>query len=355
MIYTEFDPLKEVIVGDSYAPGDLDHLLPADSKDGFNKILEETKQDYDKLAQLLQSHDVKVHRPEVYKFDHEIKFSEFDVNLPIAPMVPRDAYLVMGNTVLQTYTSLTDRYFDSLSYYHIFKDLFDRGCNWVSQPAPMLKNLNQTENWFFDNKIYHKKLPDKVLWHLATMFKAGDAVIYNPQGPGTPSGLDWVQRNLPDTRFIKNTKTVFQGFGHIDHGFILIDDETVIHAGIEWVPEVLRNKKLIDIKSYLPPLNLKRYTKDYLEIDSKYNVKWIEKYLENWKGYNQEICFDLNVLILDSKNILWGREIPELFRYLETFGIESHVCDFRHYLFWEGGIHCATLDTVRDGKSRSII
>ena len=105
----------------------------------------------------------------------------------------------------------------------------------------------------------------------------------------------------------------------------------------------------------MPPLNLKRYTKDYLEIDSKYNVKWIEKYLENWKGYNQEICFDLNVLILDSKNILWGREIPELFRYLETFGIESHVCDFRHYLFWEGGIHCATLDTVRDGKSRSII
>ena len=41
-MYTEFDPLQEVIVGDSYAPGDLDKLLPQQSISGFNKILEET-------------------------------------------------------------------------------------------------------------------------------------------------------------------------------------------------------------------------------------------------------------------------------------------------------------------------
>ena len=28
MTYTEYDPLESVIVGDSYAPGDVDHLLP---------------------------------------------------------------------------------------------------------------------------------------------------------------------------------------------------------------------------------------------------------------------------------------------------------------------------------------
>jgi len=46
MIYTEFDPLQEVIVGDCYDPGDLDWALPKDTIDGFNKILEETKEDY---------------------------------------------------------------------------------------------------------------------------------------------------------------------------------------------------------------------------------------------------------------------------------------------------------------------
>ena len=75
---------------------------------------------------------------------------------------------------------------------------------------------------------------------------------------------------------------------------------------------------------------------------SRYGIEWIDKYLENWKGYNQEVCFDLNVLIIDSKNIVWGRDIPELFKFLKTqHGIESHVCNLRHSLYWEGGVICS--------------
>ena len=40
MVYTEYDPLEEVIVADSYAPGDLDHLFPDKSLASFNRILE---------------------------------------------------------------------------------------------------------------------------------------------------------------------------------------------------------------------------------------------------------------------------------------------------------------------------
>ena len=38
MTYTEYDPLESVIVGDSYAPGDVDHLLDNNATQ-FNKIL----------------------------------------------------------------------------------------------------------------------------------------------------------------------------------------------------------------------------------------------------------------------------------------------------------------------------
>lgn len=356
MIYTEYDPLQEIIVGDSYLPGDLDKLLPKHSLKGFNKILEETKEDLDDLAELFTKFNVKVHRPKVYRYDNNFSMPNFDVNLPMSPLVPRDAYLVRGQTILQTYTSLADRYFDSLSYYHIFKELFDEGYNWISQPLPMLTNLDEDEKWYFDRDIYKNKLSDKLLWHTATMFQAGDAVIVNELGPGSPKGLEWVKRNLPETRFIKSTGTIFDGHGHIDHGFILVDDNTVIHAGIEWVPEVLRNKRLIDIKKFLPELNLDNFMKDYKGIESKYNVEWIDKYLENWKGYNQEVCFDLNVVIVDSKNIIWAREIPDLFEFLmKELGINSWVSPIRHSLFWEGGIHCSTLDLKRDGVSRKII
>lgn len=354
-MYTEFDPLQEVIVGDSYLPGDLDHLLTIKNLSGFNKILQETKQDLDNLSWILQSHNIKVHRPEIHRYDESIKMPTFDIRLPMAPLVPRDAYIVRGNTVIQTYTSLTDRYFDSSSYYKIFKELFDQGYNWISQPTPMLKNLNEKEKWFFDKDVYNRELHDKILWHTATMFQAGDAVIVNNRGPGTSQGLEWMKRNLPDTRFINNNGTVFGNFGHIDHGFILIDDDTVIHAGIEWVPDVLKTKKLIDVKKFLPELKLDRFRKDYIEIGGRYDVHWVEKYLENWKGYNQEVCFDLNVLIVDSKNIIWSREIPELFKFLQTLGIESTVAPMRHSLFWEGGVHCATLDIKRNGTSRRII
>lgn len=356
MIYTEFDPLEEVIVGDIYAPGDLDKFLPSKSLDGFNKILEETKQDLDNLSQFIQSGGIKVYRPKVYNFKHDFNMPEFDLRLPMSPVVPRDAYMVRGKTVLQTYTGLTDRYFDSLAYYDIFNELFEQGYNWLAQPLPMLKNLNDNDKWFFDDMVYHTKLKDKVLWHMATMFQAGDAVIVNAQGPGSNKGYRWVKRNLPDTRFVENPGTIMRNFGHIDHGFLLIDDDTVIHAGIEWVPEVLKNKKLIDCKSFLPKLVLDNFMADVHSTKSRYDIEWIDKYLENWKGYNQEVCFDLNVLILDSKNIIWGREIPDLFRFLKKeHAIESHVCNTRHSLYWEGGIHCSTLDIKRKGQSRKII
>jgi N-dimethylarginine dimethylaminohydrolase len=356
MIYTEFDPLEEVIVGDIYAPGDLDKFLPEKSLAGFNKILEETKQDLDNLSNFISSAGIKVHRPKVYNYEHNFNMPGFDINLPMSPVVPRDTYMVRGKTIIQTYTGLTDRYFDSLSYYDIFANMFEEGYNWIAQPLPMLKNLNDNENWFLDDMLYYTKLSDRVLWHTANMFQAGDAVIVNSQGPGSVKGYEWIQRNLPSTRFISNPGTVMRNFGHIDHGFLLVDDDTVIHAGIEWVPEVLRNKKLIDCKPFLPKLVLDNFMKDVKSTKSKYDIEWIDKYLENWKGYNQEVCFDLNVLILDSKNIIWGREIPDLFRFLKKeHGIESHVCNTRHSLYWEGGIHCSTLDIKRKGQSRKII
>ena len=34
---------------------------------------------------------------------------------------------------------------------------------------------------------------------------------------------------------------------------------------------------------------------------------------------------------------------------LKQHGIEPIYCRFRHRNFWDGGLHCLTLDTVREG------
>lgn len=355
MIFTEYDPLEEVIVADSYQPGDLDHLLPTKSLLMFNRILEETKQDFDNLSSFLVNGGIKVHRPTVMKYPSHVPMSGFNVDFPMGPTVPRDQYKVQGKTILQTYTSLTDRYFDGLSYYKIFSDMFQQGYNWISQPAPPLLNLDKEDLWYISGEVYRTRLKDRVLFHTATMFPVGDKIIVNSKGPGNELGFEWLKKNLPDFTLIENQGTCVKNYGHIDHGFIMIDDETVIHAGLEWVPLALRNLRLIDVSQYLSELKMDQYKQDYLSTNGKYDLAWIEKYLENWKGYNQDVCFDLNVLIIDGHNIVFAREIPELFRYLKTHGIDCHVCPQRHMLYWEGGIHCSTLDLKRRGSIRTVI
>jgi N-dimethylarginine dimethylaminohydrolase len=355
MVYTEYDPLEEVIVADSYLPGDLDHLFPNNSLTSFNKILEETKEDFDRLSEFLIRGGVKVTRPQVMKYPDHIAMSGFDVRFPMGPTVPRDQYKVQGKTILQTYTSLTDRYFDSLSYYKIFSDLFDQGYNWISQPSPPLVNVGPEDIWYVSGEIYRTRLRDRLLFHTATMFPVGDKIIINSKGPGNTMGFEWLKRNLPEYKFVENHGTRAENYGHIDHGFIMIDDETVIHAGIDWVPLSLRHLKLIDVKEFVPQPNTAQYKQDYISAGGRYELAWVEQYLDNWRGYNQDVCFDLNVLIVDRNNIIFGRALPELFRYLKTFGIECHVCEQRHMLYWEGGVHCSTLDVKRQGNLRSII
>ena len=342
-VWTDWDPLEEVIVGNCYSPGTLNWFIESELQDSFNTILAETKQDLDALASLLQQLGVKVHRPQVPACQHSVDLATFSVQCPAGPMVPRDQYLVYGDTVYQTYTSMTDRYFDSLSYYNIFQQLFDQGHNWISQPPPNLRNLPADKNWgnqgsLIYNHLYHNQL----LWHTATMFKCGDRLIANTTGPGTQSGLEWMRRNLPPTTVVENAGTTMRNWGHIDHGFFMIDDHTVICVDREFVPECLRDKHTHEIYQYLP--------KEMVDPATP-----IDRLLDPSKGYEQVVAFDTNVLVVDSHTVVFDSNMPELFEFLATLNVKCHIAPLRHRKFWASGIHCSTLDIRRRGKKRKIV
>jgi len=354
-IWTEWDKLTDVIVGDCHLPGSYDHILDKDSASRFNLILEETKEDLERLSNYLKSLNCNVRRPDIID-PNSISLPTFDVKLPNSPLIPRDQYLVLGDTIYQTYTSLTDRYFDGHSFYNNFLDLYDEGYNWIAQPAPQLVNLNADDRWWIDGKdIYGNILQDKVLWHTATMYKAGDCLITNIKGPGTQRGLNWCKKNIKTT-IVENDSAAMQGWGHIDHGFFFVNDETIICESKAWVPTFLFNKNIIEIGSYIKD-NFKvinDYAKDYKSANGSYSKEWLEIYLDKWRGYDQEVHFDTNALVLDHNHILFSREIPELFKYLESHNIQCDYCDIRHNSYWEAGIHCLTLDVKREGLPRKV-
>lgn len=343
-VWTNWDPLEEVIVGDCYAPGDLDWCIPTEHLDAFNRILFETKEDLKYLEALLTSLQVKVYRPIVFTYTDQIKLNTFTVQQPVSPIVPRDQYLVYGNTIYQTYTSMTDRYFDSLSFNNIFQSAFTRGYNWISQPVPNLVNIPTDKSWINQGAIiYHKLFHNQLLWHTANMFKCGDKLITNTSGPGTQAGLSWMKKNLPPATIVRNSNTTMCNWGHIDHGFFMIDDATVICVNSAFVPKCLKTKKIHEIYQFMP------------EEEVEDPQMPLYKLLDPSKGYPQVVSFSSNVLVVDSNNIIFDKHMPKLFEFMKTINVICHVSPMRHRKFWAAGIHCVTLDIRRRGIKRKII
>lgn len=354
-IYTNWDPLEEVIVGNCSTVANINWNFAGKAKEMFERILLETKEDLDNLADYLTKMNVKVHRPNISVFPEIIDFNEFKINYPTQPIVPRDQYFVYDKTIYQTYTSMPDRYVDSYAYYDIFSDLFSQGYNWISQPPPMLKNFPLDDKWYTaGEEIYGKQLADKMLWHTATMYKCGDTLITNTKGPGSQLGLEWMRRNI-DANIIDNNSPYTKNFGHIDHGFYMIDDETVICLEENWLPESLKNKKIINLKGLYLPFNYEKFTESTNDGTSKLAPEWLDKWFTEWKGYAQKVAFEANVLVVDSQNIIFSTRQPKVFDLLNKHGINCHVVEIRHGLFWEAGIHCLTLDVKRNGQKRKIV
>ena len=186
------------------------------------------------------------------------------------------------------------------------------------------------------------------------MFKAGDALLTNAKGPGTSLGLDWMERNL-QSRLIYNDSLAMGGWGHIDHGFFMTNDETVFVLGKSWLPNCLADKKIHDISDLVTAFPFRNFITEFSETEGKYSREWLEKWLTEWKGYTQEVCFDTNVLVITPNDIMFSNTQPKLFKMLEKLNINCHVCEQRHGFFWEAGIHCLTLDIKRSGNKRRII
>jgi N-dimethylarginine dimethylaminohydrolase len=88
----------------------------------------------------------------------------------------------------------------------------------------------------------------------------------------------------------------------------------------------------------------------YIPNDKKNNSfhEHIINYAFDWVGNFTETYFDINCLIVDEKNILMLGENENLYKLLAKKGINVHTVPFRTRTFWDGGLHCLTVDILRD-------
>jgi hypothetical protein len=83
-----------------------------------------------------------------------------------------------------------------------------------------------------------------------------------------------------------------------------------------------------------------------IDESAKFNTHVIA-HAQDWVGDYTETYFEVNCLVIDEHNVLMVGENEGVFRELEKHGVTAHAMPFRTRTFWDGGLHCITLDIRR--------
>ena len=324
-VYQHWDPLRVCVVGRSYPPEFYSWITVPHVRKLFEKIAIETEEDYQNIIKKLESFRVEVLRPVV--FSDRIHYLMPDDSRYIAPpMTPRDHSIMIGNVFFETLTS--PRW--QTGYEHIIEHVKKQGNavkkNHISAaPGAYITRLGQ--DLYFGTETYNQ-----------------DQIKYREQ----------INAEFTTTRnHIVNTG------GHSDSTYCPVAPGLIISLrDIPTYADTFPGWEVV----YLPDQSWDK-VQPFLKLKQKNRGKWwipgfehdqdvidtVEQWLGHWTGYVEETVFDVNMLIIDPKNVIVFSYNKQVFDALERYGITPHVVPFRHRYFWDGGIHCVTSDLHREG------
>lgn len=349
-VYSEFDRLEEVIVGRAYSPSAFDYLEDFELKDMLQKILFETEEDLNQLVKIFTDFGCQVVRPEIplhlnkngepYKFD----LQTIDFNFPNHPLMPRDTVFTYANTVVECFTGSGGRLLENWAYRDILKNYFHVGSDWRSMPFPLLKNKNTYDDY---NKA------DTILFHAANLIRCGKHIIHSYpttkngkwKGKGTEAGLDWMRSQFPAADFIQAPCQ-----GHIDGKIALLKPGVLATWDSEYLPEQLKTWECVKIESPPP------FPEHFMKIKKQRFYKdFVKQWLSEWIGYVDETVFDVNMFSLSTEYVITNGYNKQAYDAFRKNGIEGIPWNFRHQYFWDGAIHCVTLDVRRSGGAEDYL
>jgi hypothetical protein len=365
-VYQHWDTLKVCIVGRSYPPEFYSWIKKPAVRSLFEKIAIETEEDYQNIIKKLQSFGVEVLRP-------NLPNNTF-INgryLP-PPMTPRDYTIMIGNTFYQSYTIRSNFghfYFNNkkTDWPDCFslEDFYQLPSYILKEALPLWKNYEKILNSSncYDDILSH-------IEHQGNTIKSCTVKIVNGAYPtrlgqdlylGTENYTDDHQEITKPlmAEFPEHRIRMVNTGGHSDGTYCPVCPGLII--SLQDVPSYADTFPGWEVV-YLPGQSWEMID-DFLKLKSKNNGKWwipgfehdqdvidtVEHWLGHWTGYVEETVFDVNMLIIDPKNVMVFNYNKQVFDALDRYGITPHIVPFRHRYFWDGGIHCVTSDLHREG------
>jgi hypothetical protein len=314
-----FTPLKEVWLGDCYPESFYDHL-PNEIADPFRLITQWTKEDTGKLQKFLESRGIVVRRPTFTFIDNYLN-SEGRLVKP--PVTPRDNYMVLGKTLYSLHNKLkTDPWQQVLDDYK--SQQYD-----VQSPT---------------------HLPVNCLCPPSIVRVGKDLYLDHDSHPHVWGFIcQWMVESSQNYRI-----NICSTSGHSDGVFCPVAPGVIVSSHYKndyhqcfpgWevfkIPEKLNNFGHDRVSPAW-------YTNDKTINDNQHFSQHIQTHAKSWVGNFEETVFEVNMLVLDEKNVVAMKNYPPLTAWLAERGITVHFFDLRTRSFWDGGWHCFTLDINRD-------
>lgn len=334
-VHNEWDPLEEVIVGvaeNARIPvGDKGlHAIRYRETAGISSIpsgphrpdiIEKAAQELDLLVDKFTELGVTVRRPEVT--NHSLTFGTPDWSSDsMYNYCPRDIFLAVGNTVLETPMSLRSRFLETFAYKSIMLDYMRSGANWVSAPKPALLD----EGYNLEDPNRFALLEIEPVFDAANILKMGRDLIYLVSDTGNRLGAQWLQTFLGEQYRVHPCDDLYAQT-HIDTTIVLIRPGLVLLN-----PERVGEHNL--------PTPLARWDKIYAPPMVDIGFDGIA-YGSAWVGMNL-LMISPELAIVDERQV-------DLIRLLNKNGVEVEPMRLTHARTLGGGFHCVTLDTRRVG------
>ena len=372
-IWNKWDPLKVCMLGNNYAP-EFFNGVNDKVADPLKRICEETLEDLEGYKTILQDFGVEVIQPEL---DPSERFLDNPTRYPRGPLQPRDYKLVLGNHCFSNggdHPAITDRlnnyapvtagapqdipYFFSQATYNIIK----------GKDFPTYEQFLQNNT----NKNYFEDFVWKELLELSDGFSGLSSACTFMVGKRLYIGIDHkvdttdldineYKKHLPE--FDKFDIQVSPMDGHTDGNFHPIKPGAILSlCNVQTYSETFPGWDVC----YLPDQSWDK-VEDFLQLKKKNKGKWwfageedndefthfVETWLQDWVGYVEETVFDVNVLMLDEHHCCVSNPNNEQVNaFLKKHNVEPVYVPWRHRYFWDGGLHCITLDLYREGTQK---
>ena len=381
--WTHWQPLKQVVLGNCFEPEFFEDVKDTKLRDSLQRIIHETKEDLNGIKKTLEDLGVEVIQvdskwADSCQINPYKSFGEFielskqkSITNILRPMIaPRDIYITLGDEFFllggQYNSQIPKNGKHPLDMFEtnleLVKDMWANMDTKLGPASPTeVKNgMWEDQNSFdfnleYDPINFKKYVKSSYSFDAPAITRIGDIILVDEKDVN--GFWDWYCKVKPDH---KHKKIKVAIGGHNDGSMCLPKPGLVISTN--WVDKSLFNETLpgwdnlviehpnnfVEQYPQFRELKNKSWFVDG-EMGNKTFTNFVDTYLKDWCGNMEESIFEVNMLSVDEKTILSLNYQKDVHNKLKSVNIEPIYTRFRHRNFWDGGLHCLTVDTYREG------